>query len=335
MRPLLRHLWRTGEVLDPSRVNDAWNHARQDGRDVTSRRYMRTPVVIPWGEFDQADVSSYAGLLDMYLKPPFGVMLTGLEVVANFSDGSSGACVGTLTATGIDGWKDVEFTSDGTIATDVLEVLSRDMRIDAAQEVKLSVSFDTATYTVERLDVVLWMEADRLQGGTSRPMRGANEMEDHPQKAGTSAAADHTEMHTELDANFLDSSGAEFAAANRRLSRITVHVRWDNNSNNGARKNEDYITGGADREIYSWDHYATGTAANNSDIALADEAAVDVFNDTLVYATTTAKNQGNVINETHTNLDPADSADFYELTFDDGLTDVGAGWRQVVVLYWL
>ena len=288
---------------------------------------MRTPVIIPFGEFDNTAVGSYSGLLDMYLKPPFACMLSGIEVVANFTTGGSN--VATLTATGIDGFgDDITLTGDGTMATDVIEVKSRDMRIDAAQEVKFSVSFDNATYSVERLHVILWLEADRLQGGTDRPLRGStNEMADHPQKAGTSVAADVAEMNTELDENFNSVTGAEKVAANRRLTRITVHVRWDSYTSLQA---DDMITGGEDREVYSWDHYATGDAADASIATLKDEVPANVFTDTLTYAATTAKNQGNVVNDAQA-LDPAAAADLYRLVFDDP----GANYRQVVVLYWL
>lgn len=333
MKPLVRNIVRTDELLDHAKVEDTHNQFRRDARDIVNRRYMRTPCIIPFGPFDNTAVGSYSGLANMIIKPPFATMLRGVEVVANFTTGGSN--VMTISATGIDGWEDIEVTSTA-MNTDAIVISSRDMRIDAAQEVVITASFDNATYTVERLEVTLWVEADRLQDGTSRPLRGAtNTIADAGLVTGDTTAADLNAIDTDYDNNFNASTGAEKQAENRRLTRITVHVRADNTNTVGnARLDDDFVPGGGLTEVYSWDHYATGTAANNSDVSLDDEGAADVFNDTLVYATTTAKNQGNVINEA-IDLDPANPADFYTLTFDDGLTDVGADWRQVVVLYWI
>jgi len=334
MRVLARHQFRTDEVLDHVRVEDAYNHLRRDAQDIVNRRYMRTPCIIDFGPFTSTSVGTYAGLATMIIKPPFATMIRGVEVVANFT--TSGSNVMTVSATGISNWKDIEVTSTD-MDTDATVILSRDMRIDAGQEVVLTATFDNATYDVERLDVVLWLDVDRLQDLTDRPLRGSNQLPTLGLRTDEPSATTYAAIDTNFDDNFNASTGAEKASANRRLTRITVHRRSDNvNTVTSTINNEDKIPAGDGGEVYSWDHYATGDALNVSDVGMLTDVNHQVIDDELNYATTTAKNQGNVVNDAMTGKDPADPSDFWKVYFDySGNTDVAADQRQVVVLYWI
>lgn len=334
MKPLVRNIVRTGDLLDHSIVEDTYNQMRRDARDIVNRRYMRTPCIVDFGPFTSAEVTTYSGLATMIFKPPFATMIRGVEVAANFT--TSGSNVMTISATGIDGWKDIEVTSAG-MDTDATVILSRDMRIDAAQEVVITATFDNATYTVERLEVTLWLDADRLQGGTDRPLRGSNQMTNAGLRTNEPDSSTYTAMDDDFDVNFNASTGAEKDSANRRLTRITFHRRSDNaNTVTSTIDNEDKIPGGDGGEIYSWDHYATGNPANVSDVGCFTNVNHLVIDDELNYAAATAKNQGNVVNDAMSGLDPGDSADFWKLYFDfSGNTTTAASQRQVVVLYWI
>lgn len=153
--------------IPPSVLNLARAAIQRDLDDLRSRRWAHPPSVIPFDDLDEADGDAERAII---FTPVWDVEIEALQVVLHGDDNAGGAAevTFTITATGIDGWQDIEIATTDE-ATAAHYITNRRMKLAADQQVTISVDSAAAAWRITRCDVILHLRGDRYEG--SQPTR--------------------------------------------------------------------------------------------------------------------------------------------------------------------
>lgn len=319
MKSIQPYLARTGAVMDPTSLNRAQVASKRVLDDVVARRLVLSSTTARFHQLDETDASAYR---ELKIKPPFEAPLRALRVYVNLNSFTGASLELTISATGIEGWKDLVLSNaDLPTGVDLVKGVFRDMRIPAGQEVVITFAVATATaWQFDRLDVEFELAVDRHQGS---PPDGLSLK---VQKSGASQPTDIADFDTELAADVADDD----TAANKRLVRIEVIDIFKCLTGTAAHEHP-LMPSTEGMELHSWDAYSY-CSGSQVDFEIRNAAGAVQDSVSIAAGASLASDQGRALSFTITG-DEDDFTARYELEISSTL--VVTVERAYAVLYWV
>lgn len=211
MRYVQSQLFETGAPLSPTNLNRSILDVQRALADAVGRRYVRSSSQFQLGAIANTDNAAY---LKVGLQPPYTLHLDVVRVYFNLA-AFTGTFELTVTATNIDGWRDLVLTEDDvTVGEDGIAVIDLDMRIPANNSVTISVSCSATTWSFDYFDIELGVVCDRHQGDEPDVDTFFNRL----QKSGVTVPTDISAVSTSRSSAKNDNE----SEANTRLIRMYV-----------------------------------------------------------------------------------------------------------------
>lgn len=317
MKSLPSHLFRTGGIASPSAFRRAHEGMRRDLEHVVGRRYTHPTFPFSWVSTSK---TSAAAQKRRTFKPPRAIEIMGIELEVAGDDNAGGACTFTVSATGIDGWEDIEVeASDDTAFVRVSNFTMRGT-VAANQEVVFTLAGSAAAWTAKVANLIVHYRHDRHAGQKPSSWDGPLAL-----KSGVPTVA------ADVDSNFdgFDTDEASDEANDEDL-RIEVFESFGRDSNH-------WHIPAAGRTLHSVDLYAI--------VGPGDYSGAETVTITKPGGGTTLtvkfdpfsglagnKLQGIVVGADQTDDDPGDPLEDQELEFGDGTQNA---LYRCAVLYWI
>lgn len=161
MKVTVPHIFRTGETLDPDRLNENFEKMATNLHDVATRRYTHS---VMRRQFESSTNASAAYFRQFHFTPPWGVEVVAFEIHVW---GTADTVVTVTADSGVTGWVDQKVTAAGATTRASQEgaaAAAASCYIDAAATAKFSWSAP-GTWTINRMDFILHVRTDQHAAG--------------------------------------------------------------------------------------------------------------------------------------------------------------------------